>query len=380
MNPEIPEYLKERAYQGKSTKEDGLFLLEVPPFELFGFADELRSSTAGDTVTYVVNRNINFTSRCIGTCGFCAFRDKNGYILSLEEIVAKVREAENAKATEVCIQGGLLPDAGLDFYQGIIEAIKAEFPEMHTHCFSPMEIYHAAQISGITVKEALFRLKKSGLDSMPGTAAEILSDRVREIICPAKLKTAEWIEVVKQAHITGIPTTATMMYGHIETPEERLEHILTIREIQKETGGITEFVPLPFMPYNNPVGEKLIKEGRYATPGLEDLKNYAISRILLNKHVNNIQVSWVKLGKKLAQVALHCGVNDLGGTLMEESISRSAGASNGEQISIEELEWIIYGAGRTPKERNTLYKGVYREMQERISGFSGKRIGFSVSD
>ena len=380
MNPKIPEDLKERAYQGKSTKEDGLFLLEVPSFELFSFADELRSSTAGDTVTYVVNRNINFTSRCIGTCGFCAFKDRNGYILSLEEILAKVREAEKAKATEVCIQGGLLPDVGLDFYQEIIEAIKTEFPEMHTHSFSPMEVYHAACISGVTVKEALFKLKKSGLDTMPGTAAEILSDRVREIICPAKLKTAEWVEVVKQAHAAGIPTTATMMYGHIETFEERIEHILTIRGIQKQTGGITEFVPLPFMPYNNPVGEKLIKEGRYATPGLEDLKNYSISRILLNKHVNNIQVSWVKLGKKLAQVALQCGANDFGGTLMEESISRSAGASNGEQISVEELEWIIYGAGRVPKERTTLYKGVFREIQGRISGFSGKKLGLGLSE
>jgi FO synthase subunit 2 len=355
MNNSIPEDLIERACQGKSTKEDGLLLLEVPPLELFRFADELRSLAAGDTVTYVVNRNINFTSRCVGTCGFCAFRTNTGRILSLEEIMGKVREAEQVNATEVCIQGGLLPDVGLDFYLGIVEAIKAEFPEMHIHAFSPMEVYHAARISGVTVKEALFRLKKSGLNTMPGTAAEILSDRVRKIICPLKLKTAEWVDVVRQAHATGIPTTATMMYGHIETLEERIDHMLIIREIQKETGGITEFVPLPFMPYNNPVGEKMIKEGRYATSGLEDLKNYAISRILLHGHVDNIQASWVKLGKKLAQFALHCGANDLGGTLMEESISRSAGASNGEAISVEELEWMIYGAGRVPEERTTLY-------------------------
>jgi len=190
---------------------------------------------------------------------------------------------------------------------------------------------------------------------MPGTAAEILSDRVRNIICPSKLKTAEWVEVVRQAHAAGIPTTATMMYGHIETLEERINHMLIIREIQKETGGITEFVPLPFMPSNNPVGKKMIKEGQYATTGLEDLKNYAISRILLHGHIDNIQASWVKLGKKLAQFALHCGANDLGGTLMEESISRSAGASNGEEISVEELKWMIHGAGRIPEERTTLY-------------------------
>ena len=376
MNRKIPEDLIERAYQGKSTKEDALLLLEIPPLELFRFADELRSIAVGDTVTYVVNRNINFTSRCLGTCGFCAFRDKNGYILSLDEIMAKVREAKQANATEVCIQGGLLPGVGLDFYLGIVEAIKAEFPEMHIHSFSPMEVYHAAHTSGVTVKEALYRLRKSGLDTMPGTAAEILSDRVREIICPLKLKTGEWIDVVRQAHAAGIPTTATMMYGHIETQEERIDHMLIIREIQKETGGITEFVPLPFMPYNNPLGEKLMKEGRYASPGLDDLKNYAIARILLHRHVDNIQASWVKLGKKLAQFALFCGANDLGGTLMEESISKSAGASNGERISVEELEWMIHGAGRIPKERTTLYRGV----GELASGNSRKMPGCGISE
>jgi FO synthase subunit 2 len=374
MSSKIPEDLIERAYQGKSTKEDALLLLKIPPLELFRFADELRSIAVGDTVTYVVNRNINFTSRCMGTCRFCAFRDQNGYILSLEEIMAKVREAKQANATEVCIQGGLLPGVGLDFYLGIIETIKAEFPEMHIHSFSPMEVYHAAHTSGITVKEALFRLRKSGLDTMPGTAAEILSDRVREIICPLKLKTGEWIDVVRQAHVTGIPTTATMMYGHIETLEERIDHILIIREIQKETGGITEFVPLPFMPYNNPLGEKLMKEGRYASPGLDDLKNYAIARILLHGHVDNIQASWVKLGKKLAQFSLLCGANDLGGTLMEESISKSAGASNGERITVEELEWMIHGAGRIPKERTTLYRGV----RELASGNSRKMPGCGI--
>lgn len=356
----IPEDLRERAYQGKSTKEDAFRLLEIPPLELFKFADELRSLSVGDAVTYVVNRNINFTSRCVGTCGFCAFRDKNGYILSLDEIMEKVKEAKRENATEVCIQGGLLPGAGLDFYLGIVEAIKAEFPELSIHAFSPMEVYHAARGSEITVKEALFRLKKNGLDSMPGTAAEILSDRVRELICPLKLKTGEWVEVVRQAHAAGIPTTATMMYGHIETPEERIDHMLIIREIQKETGGFTEFVLLPFLPYNNPLGEELMKEGRYATPGIVDLKTYALSRILLHGHIDNIQASWVKLGKKLAQFALYCGANDLGGTLMEENISKSAGASNGERISVEELEWMIRGAGRIPKERTTLYSEVHR--------------------
>jgi FO synthase subunit 2 len=371
----IPEDLRARVYQGKSTKEDAFRLLETPPLELFRFADELRSFAVGDAVTYVVNRNINFTSRCVGTCGFCAFRDKNGYILSLDEIMEKVKEAKRENATEVCIQGGLLPDVDLDFYLGIVEAIKAEFPEMYIHAFSPMEVYHAAQSSGITVKEALFSLRKGGLDSMPGTAAEILSDRVREIICPSKMKTGEWIEVVRQSHAAGIPTTATMMYGHVETPEERIDHILIIREIQKETGGFTEFVPLPFLPYNNPLGEKLMKEGRYATPGVVDLKNYALSRILLHGHIHNIQASWVKLGKKLAQFTLYCGANDLGGTLMEENISKSAGASNGERISVEELEWMICGARRIPKERTTLYTGVH----ETAPGNPKKIPGFGIS-
>jgi FO synthase subunit 2 len=191
---------------------------------------------------------------------------------------------------------------------------------------------------------------------MPGTAAEILSDRVREVICPEKIRTAEWVDIVSLAHRTGIPTTATMMYGHIETLEERVDHILTIRDIQKDTGGITEFVPLPFMPYNNKIGEKILASGRYAVTGIEDLYVHALARIILHLHVDNIQASWVKLGKKLAQFALNCGANDLGGILMEEKISKSAGATNGEAITVEELEWMIKGASRVPVQRNTLYK------------------------
>jgi FO synthase subunit 2 len=376
MKSKIPEELIERAYKGRSTKEDALWLLELPPLELFRFADELRSLTVGETVTYVVNRNINFASRCVGTCRFCAFKDRNGYILSLKEILAKVSEAKQANATEVCIQGGLIPDGSIEFYLGIVEAIKAEFPELHIHAFSPMEVYYSARLSGITVREALTRLKKSGLDTMPGTAAEILSDRVRDIICPQKMKSADWVDVVKQAHAAGISTTATMMYGHVETPEEQIEHIMIIREIQKETNGFTEFVPLPFMPYNSPLGETMIKEGRYASPGIEDLKICALSRILLHGHIRNIQASWVKLGKKLAQFSLYCGVNDLGGTLMEENISRSAGALDGESITVEELEWMIRGAGRIPKERTTVYGEVSRlesRNPKKISGFEAIR-------
>jgi len=358
MDQTIPDDVIQRARIGECTKEDAMLLVDANPFELFALADELRFDAVGDSVTYVINRNINFTNQCTGTCGFCAFREDNGYRLTLEEIMEKVRDADKDGSTEVCIQGGLLPDVNLDFYLHILRSIKTEFPDMHIHAFSPMEVYYAARQSNIPVKDALVRLKQSGLDTMPGTAAEILSDRVREVICPDKLKTSEWVRVVTLAHRTGIPTTATIMYGHIETIEERIDHILLVRDIQKKTGGFTEFVPLPFMPYNNTIGEQVLKSGRFGTTGLEDLRLHALARVLLYTHIDNIQASWVKLGKKLAQFALRCGANDLGGTLMEEKISKSAGAGHGEYMSPEEFEWMIRGAGRKPRQRNTLYQGV----------------------
>lgn len=360
INSNIPDDVILRSLVGKCTKEDALQLLDLEPLKLFSLANKLRNDSVGNTVTYIVNRNINFTNMCVGTCRFCAFRNNGhgGYRLTNDEIMEKVREANKSGSTEICIQGGLLPDVDLGFYQDILESIKSEFPEMHTHAFSPMEVYHAAHLSDMTIKDTLVGLKKSGLDTMPGTAAEILSDRVRKMICPGKLKTAEWVDVITLAHKTGIPTTATIMYGHIETIEERIDHILTIRNIQKYTGGFTEFVPLPFMPYNNKLGEEVLRSGKFSTTGLEDMQLHAIARILLHTHVNNIQASWVKLGKKLAQFALNCGANDLGGTLMEEKISSSAGAINGEYLSVEEFEWLIRGAGRDPKQRNTVYRSV----------------------
>lgn len=355
MMSKIDEELAERAYNGRTSSEDALLLLDVEPFELFRFADNLRYETVGDIATYVVNRNINFTNRCIGSCGFCAFKEKNGYILKNEEILAKVEEAHKAGATEVCIQGGLLPNAGLELYTGILEAVKEEYPSIHIHAFSPMEVYHAARTSDMSIKHVLRELKKSGLGTMPGTAAEILCDHIRKELCPGKLLTAEWVDVITSAHRTGIRTTATMMYGHIESWQDRIEHMMIIRDIQKDTGGITEFVPLPFMPHNNPIGKKMNGEGRYTSTGIDDLKVYALSRIVFHSHINNIQASWVKLGKKLAQITLSCGANDLGGTLMEESISTAAGANNGTSISVQELEWMIKGANRIPKQRTTLY-------------------------
>lgn len=359
-----PEDVIERAYQGKCTKEDSLLLLEGNPFELFELANELRASMVGDTVSYVVNRNIYITNKCVGNCGFCAYRTEKGYILSVEDILKKAGDARKAGAVEVCVQGGYTPEIDMEFYLEIIESIKAEYPDLCIHALSSMEVNYAAGISGMSVEEALRRLKKSGLDSLTGTSAEILSDRVRKIICPSKINTQQWINTITAAHKAGISTNATIMYGHVETLEERLDHVFTIREIQKETGGFTELIPMSFLPYNNPIGEKMLASGKFTTTGLEDLQLIAISRIILHSHVRNIQATWVKLGKKLAQVALQCGANDLGGSLMEDQISTASGGSHGEYVSPAEFEWMIKGAGRVPMQRDTLY----RKAEPRFSG------------
>ena len=354
----IPEDVLERIYQGNCTKEDALLLLEGSPFELFELADSLRASTTGDIVSYITNRNIYITNKCAGNCGFCAYRTEKGYILSVEEILKKVGDAWKAGVIEVCIQGGYIPEIDMEFYLEIVESIKAEYPELCIHAFSPMEIHYAAKISGMSIKEALRKLKESGLDSLTGTSAEILSDRVRNIICPEKINTQQWIDIIKTAHKTGISTNATIMYGHVETIEERLDHVFTIREIQKETGGFSEFIPMSFLPHNNRIGEKMLASGKFASTGLEDLQLIAISRIILHTHINNIQATWVKLGKKLAQFALECGANDLGGTLMEDQISTASGGNHGEYMSPAEFEWMIKGAGRIPVQRDTLYRKV----------------------
>ncbi len=320
------------------------------PYETLKVADELRKKAVGDVVTFVVNRNINFTDICINDCKFCSFRNRRRYLLSLEDIKRKVEEAVDFGCTEVCIQGGLLPNADVDFYVSILEAVRDVSKDIHIHAFSPMEVLHAARNSKMDVEDVLKIFKREGLDSMPGTAAEILDDEVRAHICPKKLKTSEWVYIIKKAHELGIPTTATMMYGHMETWEHRIKHILLIKQIQRETGGFTEFIPLPFMWRNNELGK------RYkGSSGFEDLLVIAISRILLYPEIKNIQASWVKLGVKLAQAALHAGANDLGGTLMEENISKAAGATSGERLTPDELREIIKVAGRIPKQRDTLY-------------------------
>lgn len=321
------------------------------PFETFRYADELRKKAAGDVVTYVVNRNINFSDICINRCRFCSFRNRRNFTLSLDEIKRKVEEAVDYGCTEVCIQGGLIPKADVSFYVSILEAVREVSDTIHIHAFSPMEVFHAARNSGLSVEKVLEKLKDAGLDSMPGTAAEILVDSIRKIICPEKLTTQQWVEVITAAHETGIPTTATMMYGHIEGWEDRIRHLNLIKEIQQETGGFTEFIPLPFLRKNNELGR--IARG---SSGFEDLLVIALARIILYPEIRNVQASWVKLGAKLAQTALYTGANDLGGTLMEENISKAAGATSGEFMPVEELRELIEVAGRVPRQRDTLYK------------------------
>lgn len=352
----LPDDIIESARSGNVGPEDALQLLDAHPFELFCLANDIRFDAVGDTVSYVVNRNIYLTNKCIGNCGFCAFKQKEGHVLTREEVLEEVKLADDAGAVEVCVQGGYSPELTMDYYTDIFEAIKTEYPKMNIHGLSPMEVFYSAGRAGMSVEEALVWLKESGLGTLTGTSAEILVDRVRRIICPDKLSTSQWMETVTTAHNIGLRTNSTIMYGHVETISERLEHIFRIREVQEKTGGFTELIPMPFMPYNNPVGEGMMLEGRYMTGGIEDLQLFALSRIILHKHIDNIQAPWVKLGTKLAQLALYCGANDLGGTLMEDHITTASGGSNGEYTSADELEWMIRESGRIPMQRNALYE------------------------
>ncbi len=346
------EELYERIRHGTIEREDALVLARNPPY-LWCIADELRAKENGDIVTYVVNRNINFTNVCVGDCKFCAFRaeKEQGYMLSMDAILEKVEEAVNNDATEICIQSGLHPDLEISDYCGILEGIKSQY-DVHIHAFSPMEIYYVAIKSGMTEEEVLKELKGAGLGTIPGTAAEILDDSIRAIICPNKVNTAKWTEIVTTAHRLGIPSTATILYGHIESLEDRINHIFKIRDIQKDTGGFTEFVLLKFMRKNNELGKMVDK----SVSSQDSAIVHALARVVLHPYCSNIQASWVKLGLKDAQKMLFSGANDLGGTLMEENISRLSGSTVGEYMSPDDLERLIKDAGRTPRRRNTLYE------------------------
>ncbi len=325
---------------------------------LIAVADALRRETAGDTITYVVNRNINFTNVCFVGCSFCGFARGPGapdaYSHSQEEVVRKAQEAWERGATEVCIQGGLPRDLDGFFYRDLLRAIKRAIPEMHVHAFSPMEISYGVDKTGMPLHDYLGMMKDEGLGSIPGTAAEILDDRVRQQLSPNKLPVARWVEIITAAHKLGIPTTSTMMYGHVEEPADWVRHILLLRSIQKRTGGFTEFVPLGFIHENT----RLYKHGGARAGARRDdhLRVHALSRVLLHGAIENLQVSWVKLGFDVSLECLKAGANDFSGTLMEESISKAAGATFGEFVSPEEFQQMIRSIGRVPAERSTTYK------------------------
>lgn len=362
IDPHIEEILW-KSLKKPLTTEEAYKLMYTQGKELHALlwtADAVRSYQVGEEITYIRNWNINFTNICTGDCGFCAFRrekdDKDAYFLEIADIVNIAKKAHSEGAVEVCIQGGLHPQVDAYFYADILNSIKEELPDIHIHAFSPMEIFYGAKKSQISVEDTLKMLKESGLDSMPGTAAEILDDDIRSIICPHKLRTNQWIEVIEKAHKLGVPTTSTMMYGHVEKIKHRIEHLKILRDIQKRTGGFTEFVPLTFMHPQAPI----YKEGKSnpGTTGSEDLKIYAISRLYFGNIIKNIQVSWVKLGYKFSQICLQSGANDLGGTLGEENISRSAGAQHGVYTPPSQLQTIIRDIGRIPAERDTLYNNI----------------------
>jgi FO synthase len=329
-----------------------------PLRDLCAIADDLRRTTVGDDVTFVVNRNINFTNVCYTGCRFCAFAqresDADAYTLSIDEVVARAREARAAGATEICLQGGIHPRLPGDAYFDLLRAIKAAEPDLHLHAFSPMEVVNGATRLGVSVREWLVQAKDAGLGSIPGTAAEILDDEVRWILTKGKLPTAAWIDVVTTAHSIGLPSTATMMYGHVDRPVHWVAHLRTLRGIGERTGGFTEFVPLPFIHHNAPL--YLSGAARPGPTAAQNLAVHAMARLLLHGVVDNIQCSWVKLGDAGSAAMLVAGVNDLGGTLMEETISRMAGSEHGSAKTPEDLVAIAALAGRPARERTTLYQ------------------------
>jgi 7,8-didemethyl-8-hydroxy-5-deazariboflavin synthase CofH subunit len=348
---------------GVVSLQDSYLLANSHGDDLLGLlvaANLLRAEVVGNIVTYVVNRNINFTNICFVGCKFCAFsrgpREGDSYFHSLEDMARKAAEAWQLGATEVCIQGGLPRDLPKFYYRDILRAVKNAVPQMHIHAFSPMEIAYGVELTGMPLADYLSMLRDNGLGTLPGTAAEILDDEIRHILSANKLSTAYWIEIIRTAHQCGIRSTSTMMYGHAETPEHWVRQMRLLRDIQSETGGFTEFVPLGFVHQNT----LLFHQGlaRSGPTLAEHLKVHALARILLAGSINNLQVSWVKLNRQLSQLCLHAGANDYGGTLMEENISREAGATAGQYTSPEYFQALILEAGRIPAERNTTYSRI----------------------
>ena len=363
-DPIVSEILNNALSEKEITSKEGLILYKTKgiDFHLVGLvADELRKRRVGNIVSYVVNRNINFTNVCIKQCGFCAFsrdfREEEGYFLPTEEIVRRAKEAHSLGATEVCIQAGLPPDMEGDLYENICREIKKEIPDIHIHGFSPEEILYGATRSNISIEEFLKRMKEAGVDTLPGTSAEILDQKLRDKISPGRITVKQWEEVIKAAHKMGINTTSTMMFGHLETLEERVNHMIKLRDIQKETQGFTEFVPLNFVHSEAPMYKHQLHEGiQKGGSGNDVLLTHAIARIMFNNSIDNIQMSWVKEGQKMSQLLLMWGANDFGGTLINESISTSAGSEHGQLLRPKEIRRMSREIGRIPAERNTNYK------------------------
>ena len=357
--------LIERARDGDDLNEDEVVRLFAARGDAFdavcAAADDLRAEVSGDTVTYVVNRNINYTNVCTFGCRFCAFskgRHSAGlrgpaYDLERGEIARRTAEAWQRGATEVCMQGGIHPDYTGDTYIDICHAVKEAAPDMHVHAFSPLEVWQGAETLGQPLSDFLARLRDAGLGSLPGTAAEILDDEVRAILCPDKVNTAQWLEVMEAAHGVGLTSTTTIMFGHVDAPLNWARHLLRLRTLQKKTGGFTEFVPLPFVHMEAPI--YLQGKARMGPTYREAVLMHAVPRLVLHPHITNIQTSWVKMGPEGAAACLAAGANDLGGTLMNETITRAAGAAHGQEMPPEAMEALIKGVGRTPHQRTTSY-------------------------
>ena len=341
----------EKSLNDEITRDDAMDLISnYNQFELYDTADKLRQDIVGDKVTYVVNKAIDITDDCIIGCKFCSFRHHENYFMTTQEILDSIAQAKSVGATEICLFGGINEKMDVDYYCNLIRAIKENY-DICLHALSPAEIYQTAINSNMDTFEVLERLKNVGMDTMTGASAEILVDSIREKICPKKLSTDDWVKIISQAHHLGIKTTSTIMYGSIESWSDRIEHIFLIKEIQEKTGGFTEFVPMTFLGENNELGK--ISNG---ATGIDDLKMHAISRIILGKTLPNIQVSWVKLGLRMTQIALSCGANDIGGTMIEDKISTAAGGGFGGILTVDRIKQLIMDIDRIPQKRTTLYE------------------------